>query len=79
MADYCLRSAVEAKAQGVVFFFLEWDNAPAWEYPDQKKVPEENGIAALCFEMQKYMLSDTDKKQIENSLERFAESINKQR
>jgi benzoyl-CoA reductase/2-hydroxyglutaryl-CoA dehydratase subunit BcrC/BadD/HgdB len=77
--DYCLRSAVEAKAQGVLFFFLEWDNAPAWEYPDQKKTLEEHGIPTLCFEMQKYLLSDTDKKQIEASVERFIESIGRQR
>jgi benzoyl-CoA reductase/2-hydroxyglutaryl-CoA dehydratase subunit BcrC/BadD/HgdB len=77
--DYCLRSAVEAKAQGVLFFFLEWDNAPAWEYPDQKKALEEKGIPTLCFEMQKYLLSDTDKKQIKTSLERFIEAIGRQR
>jgi benzoyl-CoA reductase/2-hydroxyglutaryl-CoA dehydratase subunit BcrC/BadD/HgdB len=77
--DYCLRSAVEAKTQGVLFFFLEWDNAPAWEYPDQKKALEEKGIPTICFEMQKYQLSATDKKQIKTSIERFIESIDKQR
>jgi benzoyl-CoA reductase/2-hydroxyglutaryl-CoA dehydratase subunit BcrC/BadD/HgdB len=77
--DYCLRSAVEAKVQGALFFFLEWDNAPAWEYPDQKKALEEKGIPTICFEMQKYLLSDADKEQIKTSLERFIESIGKQR
>jgi len=77
--DYCLRSAVEAKTQGVLFFFLEWDNAPAWEYPDQKKALEEKVIPTICFEMQKYQLSATDKKQIKTSIERFIESIDKQR
>jgi benzoyl-CoA reductase/2-hydroxyglutaryl-CoA dehydratase subunit BcrC/BadD/HgdB len=77
--DYCLRSAVEAKAQGVLFFFLEWDNAPVWEYPDQKKALEENGIPSLCFEMQKYLLSDADKKQMKTSLERFIKAISRQR
>jgi benzoyl-CoA reductase/2-hydroxyglutaryl-CoA dehydratase subunit BcrC/BadD/HgdB len=77
--DYCLRSAVEAKAQGVLFFFLEWDNAPAWEYPDQKKALEEKGIPTICFEMQNYLLPATDKKQIKTSLEQFIESIGKQR
>jgi benzoyl-CoA reductase/2-hydroxyglutaryl-CoA dehydratase subunit BcrC/BadD/HgdB len=76
---YCLRSAVEAKAQGVLFFFLEWDNAPAWEYPDQKKALEEKGISTICFEMQNYLLSDTDKKQIKTSIERFIEAIGRQR
>ena len=77
--DYCLQSAVEAKAQGALFFFLEWDNAPAWEYPDQKEALEGKGIPTICFEMQKYLLSDTDKEQIETSLERFIKSIVKQR
>jgi benzoyl-CoA reductase/2-hydroxyglutaryl-CoA dehydratase subunit BcrC/BadD/HgdB len=77
--DCCLRSAVETKVQGALFFFLEWDNAPAWEYPDQKKALEEKGIPTICFEMQKYQLSATDKKQIKTSIERFIESIDKQR
>ncbi|GAI34385.1 unnamed protein product, partial [marine sediment metagenome] len=77
--EYCLRSATEAKAQGMIFFFLEWDNAPAWEYPDQKKALAEKGIPALCFEMQKYLLSDIDKKQIKNSLEQFVAAIGGQR
>ena len=77
--NYCLQSAVEAKAQGVIFFFLEWDNAPAWEYPDQKKALEEKGIPTLCFEMQKYLLSDTDKKQIKTRIEQFVEAIGRQR
>jgi benzoyl-CoA reductase/2-hydroxyglutaryl-CoA dehydratase subunit BcrC/BadD/HgdB len=77
--DYCLHSAVEVKAQGVLFFFLEWDNAPAWEYPDQKQALEENGIPTLCFDMQKYLLSNTDRQQMKTSLERLVESIGKQR
>lgn len=75
--DYCLRSALEAKAQGALFFFLEWDNALAWEYPDQKKALEEKGIPALCFEMQKYLLSDADKKRIKTGLEQFVKGLNK--
>ena len=77
--NYCLQSAVEAKAQGAIFFFLEWDNAPAWEYPDQKKALEEKGIPTLCFEMQKYLLSDIDKKQIKTRIEQFVEAIGRQR
>jgi len=77
--NYCLQSAVEAKAQGAIFFFLEWDNAPAWEYPDQKKALEEKGIPTLCFEMQKYLLSDIDKKQIKTRIKQFVEAIGRQR
>jgi benzoyl-CoA reductase/2-hydroxyglutaryl-CoA dehydratase subunit BcrC/BadD/HgdB len=77
--DYCLQKAMEAKAQGVLFFFLEWDNAPAWEYPDQKKALEEKGIPTLCFEMQKYLLSEADKEHMKTSLERFIAAIGRSR
>jgi len=76
--NYCLQSALEAKAQGAIFFFLEWDNAPAWEYPDQKKALEEKGIPTLCFEMQKYRLSDIDKKQIKTRIKQFVENTGRQ-
>lgn len=77
--DYCRQSALEAKAQGAVFFFLEWDNATAWEYPDQKKALEEKGIPTLCLEMQKYQLSDSDKKRIKTDIERFTGTIDRGR
>ena len=73
--EYCLRSAVEARAQGVIFFFLEWDSAPAWDYPDQKKVLEEKGLLTLCFDMQKYLLSASEKKQLKAGVEHFIEAI----
>jgi benzoyl-CoA reductase/2-hydroxyglutaryl-CoA dehydratase subunit BcrC/BadD/HgdB len=73
--EYCLRSAVEAKVQGVIFFFLEWDSAPAWDYPDQKKALEEKGLPTLCFDMQKYWLSDPEKKQLKVGVEQFMEAI----
>ncbi len=73
--EYCLRSAVEAKAQGMIFFFLEWDNALAWEYPDQKKALEEKGIPTVCFEMQKYLLSDPERERLRTRIEQFVEAI----
>ena len=73
--EYCLRNAVEAKAKGVIFFFLEWDSAPAWDYPDQKKALEEKGLPTLCFDMQKYGLSDSEKNQIKTSIEQFINKI----
>jgi len=62
------------KVGRLLLFFLEWDNAPAWEYPDQSKALEEKVIPSICFEMQKYQLSATDKKQIKTSLGRFVEN-----
>jgi benzoyl-CoA reductase/2-hydroxyglutaryl-CoA dehydratase subunit BcrC/BadD/HgdB len=72
---YCVKSAVEAKAQGVIFFFLEWDSAPVWDYPDQKKALEEKGIPALCFDMQKYLLSSSDEDQLKVRVEKFVKTI----
>ncbi|MFP3975113.1 MAG: 2-hydroxyacyl-CoA dehydratase subunit D [Chloroflexota bacterium] len=75
--EYCTQSAVDAKAQGAVFFFLEWDNAAAWEYPDQKKALEENDIPSLCFEMQKYALPEHEREQIKSRIEQFVGELNK--
>ena len=72
---YCVERAMEAKSQGVIFFFLEWDSAPAWDYPDQKKALEEKGIPTLCFDMQKYLLSDPEKTRIKTRVEQWLESI----
>ena len=75
--EYCVRSTMKARAQGVIFFFLEWDNPPVWEYPDHKKALEVNGIPALCFEMQKYGLAESDRKQVRKRTKQFVEDINK--
>jgi benzoyl-CoA reductase/2-hydroxyglutaryl-CoA dehydratase subunit BcrC/BadD/HgdB len=73
---YCVHSALEAKSQGVIFYFLEWDNPPVWEYPDQKKALGEKGIPVLCFEMQKYALSDHDSDHVKDLTVQFIEEIN---
>ena len=72
-----VQRVLEAGAQGVIFFFLEWDTAPAWEYPDQKKALEDRGIATISFEMQKYRFSDNDREHIKGRLEEFVRSIGK--
>jgi benzoyl-CoA reductase/2-hydroxyglutaryl-CoA dehydratase subunit BcrC/BadD/HgdB len=72
---YAVERAMRAKSQGTIFFFLEWDSAPAWDYPDQKKALEEKGIPTLCFDMQKYLLSDADKTQIKTKVGQWLEAI----
>jgi len=57
--QHCLKIAKDSKVQGVIFFFLEWDDMPAWQYPEQKKALEDNYIPTLCLRTQKYHLSDT--------------------
>lgn len=54
---YRVDSAVAAKAQGEVFFHLQDDDTPAWDYPDQKEELEKCGIPMLLFEFQEYKIS----------------------
>ena len=68
-------SAAEARAQGVVFFIYEWDPAPAWDLPDQKKALDAMGIPTLSFDAQKYSLSELEKKAIKDGVQRFVETI----
>jgi benzoyl-CoA reductase/2-hydroxyglutaryl-CoA dehydratase subunit BcrC/BadD/HgdB len=72
---YAVERAMRAKSQGTIFFFLEWDSAPAWDYPDQKKALEEKGIPTLCFDTQTYLLSDADKTQIKTKVGQWLEAI----
>lgn len=76
--DYCLKAASEAKVQGAIFNILEWDPAQTWDYPEQKKVLEENNIPTLCFRKQKYQLSDSDRDEIQASIKEFIKTITKQ-
>jgi benzoyl-CoA reductase/2-hydroxyglutaryl-CoA dehydratase subunit BcrC/BadD/HgdB len=73
--DRCVQSALKAKAQGTVFFLLEWDPALAWDQPDQKKLLGEKGIPSLCFSDQKYSLSDSDRATLKTGLEQFVAAI----
>lgn len=56
--SYGLKTAREFDVHGVIFFILEWDDMPGWEYPEEKAALEKAGIPTLCFRNQKYLLSD---------------------
>ena len=73
--EYCLKKAVEASAQGVIFFLSEWDFAETWDYPDQKKALEEKGIPTICFKHQEYLLADPEREQLKTSTEEFIKGI----
>ena len=75
--DPCLKIARDAKAEGVIFFFLEYDDMPAWKYPEQKQLLEHNSIPNLCFRMQRYRLSDTDSMRLK--IEAFVEECRQHR
>ena len=55
--DYCLQSALAAKAQGVIFNVFKYDEMQAWETPDEIKVLKEKGIPSLYLKDQPYQIS----------------------
>ncbi len=71
--DYCARKAVEARAQGVVFYGLEWDPAQMWDYPGQKRALDEKGLPSLALMQQRYLLDDTDA--LKTSIMEFVKTI----
>ncbi|HEX2964808.1 MAG TPA: 2-hydroxyacyl-CoA dehydratase family protein [Syntrophorhabdaceae bacterium] len=74
---YCSTKTNQAKAQGVIFYLLEWDPAVAWDQPDQKKDLAEKGIPSICFSDQKYLLSESGRTAIQQAVETFLNSIRK--
>ncbi len=58
---YCVKSALEAKAQGVIFNVLEFDEDQVWEIPDEIKALEEKGIPTLYLKKQPYLLSQPER------------------
>ena len=70
-----MQNTVKAKAQGVIFYLLEWDPALAWDQPDQKKVLDEKGIPSICCSDQKYSLSNTDRAILKTNVGQFVAAI----
>ncbi|MBI5033326.1 MAG: 2-hydroxyacyl-CoA dehydratase [Chloroflexi bacterium] len=71
--DYCVRQAVAAKAEGVIFFLLAGEDPPAWDYPEQRKALEARGIRILCLDKQPYAPSDTA--ELKTRIESFVQSL----
>jgi benzoyl-CoA reductase/2-hydroxyglutaryl-CoA dehydratase subunit BcrC/BadD/HgdB len=49
-----------ASAQGVIFYILEKDDAPSWDFPEQRKALEAAGIPVLLLDRQPYQLPGTE-------------------
>lgn len=49
-----MREVREAKAQCVVFYNYEYEEAASWDYPSQKRALDECGIASVLFNKMKY-------------------------
>jgi benzoyl-CoA reductase/2-hydroxyglutaryl-CoA dehydratase subunit BcrC/BadD/HgdB len=62
-----------ASAQGVIFYILEKDDAPSWDFPEQRKALEALGVPVLLLDHQPYQLADADG--LERQLGAFVGSI----
>jgi len=71
--QYRVDSAIAAKAQAEVFFQLLGDDAPAWDYPDQKRELEKLGIPILLLESQGYRISAVE--QVKDRIKAFVKAI----
>jgi benzoyl-CoA reductase/2-hydroxyglutaryl-CoA dehydratase subunit BcrC/BadD/HgdB len=58
--EYCVRKVKEAKADGVIFYIIEGENPPSWDYPEQRKALEEMGVATLLLPHQPYRLNNPE-------------------
>lgn len=58
--DYCLRSALAAKVQGVIFNVNRFDEMQAWEVPDEIKALQESGIPSLYLKDRPYLIDDRE-------------------
>ena len=73
--EYCVGRSIEARAQGVIFNIMKFDDLQIWETPDEIKALEQKGIPSLYLKQQPYVISDA--KPIKASIEEFIESIKK--
>jgi benzoyl-CoA reductase/2-hydroxyglutaryl-CoA dehydratase subunit BcrC/BadD/HgdB len=72
-AEYCVKKAIEAKAQGVIFYILDWDPGQIWDYPEQNRVLENKGIPTVRFMGQKYLISEPEP--LKAGIAKFVEAI----
>ena len=73
--DYCLRNAIESKAQGALFHIYIGDNAQAWEAPEEIKALKANGIPVAYLKKQPYLLSDADKEDLRTEVKDFIDTL----
>jgi len=73
LTEYCLRSAVEAKAQVAICYVFKHDVAEAWTSPDKIKALEEKGIYTLPLKDQPYLISEPGP--LKASIEKFVGAI----
>lgn len=73
--EYCVQKALEAKAQGAIFYHNEWDFAVTWDHPDLKKEMEKNGIPTICFKKKQYLISNSEREKLKTDIAEFINSL----
>lgn len=63
----------QSGAQGVVAYIRQSDDAPSWDFPEQKKALEAAGIPVLLLDRQPYSVSDA--LAVQQQVELFLKSI----
>jgi benzoyl-CoA reductase/2-hydroxyglutaryl-CoA dehydratase subunit BcrC/BadD/HgdB len=71
--DYCLRSVLESKAQGVIFNIQRFDEIQAWETPDEIKALKEKGLPSLYLKDQPYRI--TEPGELKKRIQKFIQAI----
>ena len=73
--DALLAKVRACGAQGVIFYILDLDDAPSWDYPEQRRALEKLGIPVLLFERQPYRLENIP--ELCRQVKAFVEAISK--
>jgi hypothetical protein len=60
-------------AQGVIFYILEKDDAPSWDFPEQRKALEALGVPVLLLDRQPYQIADAHR--LRRQIDAFVGSI----
>lgn len=60
LTEYSVKSAIEAKSQGVISYVFENAVAEAWATPDKIKEFQSKGIPVLSLKDQKYLISEPE-------------------
>jgi benzoyl-CoA reductase/2-hydroxyglutaryl-CoA dehydratase subunit BcrC/BadD/HgdB len=68
-----LRQVQATGAQGVISYIYEADDAPSWDFPEQREALEAGGIPMLLLDHQLYRPERTD--DLHRRVEQFIESI----
>lgn len=56
-----IHNVTNLRSEGVIFYIHKSDDAPSWDYPEQKKALEEKGIPCLLIDRQSYELVEKEK------------------